>query len=222
MLKYYLISLFKGLISYFYRYILCQYNNKVYLGGALVNPSPNLKAFRPHFGELIAVAPCGNGGFARTTCNTLSEQCISPSFTGGGDISPAHDRSSDRPFRRDFRSLSTNRVWNLFRLPWLPAAGLGGLQPVLVLVGLVINDVCEVRDDVRENSGRDVVRLTGIDWLRCDGDDTEPLLPSIKSLPPPGDVDRLGHSERHSDALRERHVALELEHSDDRRERPVL
>jgi hypothetical protein len=119
--------------------------------------------------------------------------------------SSSHDRSSDRPLRNDLRNLSTNRVWNLFKLPWLSAVGFGGLQPVLFFVGLV-NELCDVRDDVREN-GRELVRLIGTEWPRWAGD-------AAKS---PGVVAKLGHSERHSDTLRDRHEPFE--HSDTLRAR---
>lgn len=76
----------------------------------------------------------------------------------------SHDLSSERLFRNDLRNLSTKRVWNLFRLLWLPVVGFGGLQPVLVFVGLV-NDVCDVRDEVREK-GREFVRFIGTDCPR--------------------------------------------------------
>lgn len=82
--------------------------------------------------------------------------------------SSSHERSSERVLRNDLRNLSTKRVWNLFRLLWLPAVGFGGLQPVLVLVGL-LNELCDVRDDVREN-GRELVRLIGTEWPRWAGD----------------------------------------------------
>lgn len=65
----------------------------------------------------------------------------------------SQDRSSVRLLPNDFRNLSTSRTWNLFRLPWLPDDGFGGLQ---FFVGLV-NELCDVRDDVRENAR---------DWLR--------------------------------------------------------
>lgn len=74
------------------------------------------------------------------------------------------ERSSDRPLRNDLRNLSTSRMWNLFKLFWLPPVGFGGLHPVLV--GLV-NELCDVRDDVREN-GRELVRFM---WARWAGDE---------------------------------------------------
>lgn len=90
--------------------------------------------------------------------------------------------------------------------------GFGGLQPVpTVFVGLVINDACDVRDEDRENTGRDTFRWICTDWVRCDGE--------MYSLA--GDVDRLGHSDRHSETFRDRHVLEFDEHSDVRRERPV-
>lgn len=62
---------------------------------------------------------------------------------------------SVRPLPNDFRNLSTKRTWNLFKLPWLPDDGFGGLQ---FFVGLV-NELCDVRDDVRENA-RELLRFT--------------------------------------------------------------
>lgn len=139
-----------------------------------------------------AIAPLGNGGFELPKCSTLSELpnplsskwlgvgefvencCLSGVFIGvavivvsAAESSSPHDRSSERPLRNDLRNLSTRRMWNLLRLPWLPPVGFGGLQPVLVLVGLV-NELCDVRDEVREK-GRELVRLMGI-WRA--GEDT--------------------------------------------------
>lgn len=65
-------------------------------------------------------------------------------------VARSQDRSTDRAFPNDLRSLSTSRMWNLFRLPWLPDDGLGGEQ-LAFRVGLV-SDACEVRDEVRENA----------------------------------------------------------------------
>lgn len=74
----------------------------------------------------------------------------------------------DLLFRNDLRSLSTNRIWNLFKLLWLSAvAGFGGLLPELALLGLVISEVCEVREELRENCGRVEPRCDMyIGWLR--------------------------------------------------------
>lgn len=84
----------------------------------------------------------GNGGFELAKCNTLSElpKPLSSSNSMGvvellecdslngvllgvvdlvGSVvkqSSSHDRSSERLFRNDLRNLSTNRVWNLFKL----------------------------------------------------------------------------------------------------------
>lgn len=68
----------------------------------------------------------------------------------------SQDRSSDFPLLNDLRSLSTNRIWNLLRLPWLPFVGFGTLE-MLCFVGLV-NELCDVRDDVRENA-RELLRF---------------------------------------------------------------
>lgn len=85
-------------------------------------------------------------------------------MVGGGH---SHERSSERAFRKDLRSLSTRRRWKLLRLPCDPAVGFGGLQlVVLSLLGVVINDDWDVLDGVRENMALDTTRLTGIDWLR--------------------------------------------------------
>lgn len=81
-------------------------------------------------------------------------------------VGDSHERSSERALRSDLRSLSTSRRWKLLRLPCDPAVGLGGLQPVLLLLGVAINEDWDVLDGVRENMVRDTARLTGIDWLR--------------------------------------------------------
>ena len=81
----------------------------------------------------------------------------------------SHDRLAsllDSRFNDRF-SLSTKRLWNLFRLPWLPlpllaafadeAPAFGGLHPELLLlvigmparVGLVTREFCEAREEVR-------------------------------------------------------------------------
>lgn len=66
----------------------------------------------------------------------------------------SQERSVELSLRKDFRSLSTSRMWNLFKLPWLPlfVAGLGGLDPWLPLVGEVAKEFCDARDEVRENA----------------------------------------------------------------------
>lgn len=111
----------------------------------------------------------GSGGLD-VTCRTLSDSTSSPSSPGsssscrsvsasGGSlldsIVSSHERpSEDLLFLNDLRSLSTSLVWNLFKLLWLPeAAGFGGLLLVVLapFVGLVINELCEVRDELREN-----------------------------------------------------------------------
>lgn len=66
----------------------------------------------------------------------------------------SQDLSSVRLLPNDLRNLSTKRTWNLFKLPWLPVDGFGGLQ---FFVGLV-SELCDVRDDVRENA-RELLRL---------------------------------------------------------------
>lgn len=129
--------------------------------------------------------------------------------------------------RSDFRSLSTSRVWNLFRLFWLPTvaaagtddplAAFGGLLPELAFEGLdAISELCEVRDELRENCDRDARWDMYIGWLRCAGE------PAMNPPSVPGEVDRLlGPSERElSDTLRDRQL-LWFEHSDIRRCRPL-
>uniref|UniRef100_A0A182QPL6 Uncharacterized protein n=1 Tax=Anopheles farauti TaxID=69004 RepID=A0A182QPL6_9DIPT len=94
---------------------------------------------------------------------------------GKGTVRPAptptpplasHDRPSvDLLLRSDFRSLSTSRLWNLFRLLWLPATAagtaapfvpFGGLLPELAFDGLeAISELCEVREELRENCDRE-------------------------------------------------------------------
>lgn len=81
------------------------------------------------------------------------------------DWVPSHDRLASLLVSRfsDRFSLSTSRLWNLFRLPWLPPGfehpAFGGLQPLLVFpallllvmltrVGLVTSEFWEARDDV--------------------------------------------------------------------------
>lgn len=145
---------------------------------------------------MMVVRAGGNGGFVRPKFNIVSElpSPLSSSNAINGVVElvgkdnlrsvllfgvvvvsvpsavdeyvSSHDRSSERPLRSDLRSLSTSRVWNLLKLLWLPLVGFGGLA----LVGLV-NELSDVRDDVREN-GRELVRLIGIDWLRWTGDGT--------------------------------------------------
>lgn len=58
------------------------------------------------------------------------------------------------PLLKAFRNLSTSRLWNLFKLFWLPTfAGFGGdvLATYWLLVGLMISDDCELREFTREN-----------------------------------------------------------------------
>uniref|UniRef100_A0A8W7PWF0 Uncharacterized protein n=1 Tax=Anopheles coluzzii TaxID=1518534 RepID=A0A8W7PWF0_ANOCL len=122
--------------------------------------------------------------------------------------------------------LSTSRLWNLLRLLWLPAAAaaagtagpaapFGGLLPALAFDGLdAIRELCEVRDELRENCDREARWDMYIGWLRWAGE--LDMNPSV-----PGDVDRLGQSERElSDTLRDRQL-LWFEHSDIRRWRPL-
>lgn len=80
----------------------------------------------------------------------------------------SHERPSvDLLFRNDLRSLSTKRVWNLFKLLWLSVdAGFGGLLPALAFPGLVISEVCDVRDELRENCGLEARCDMYIGWLR--------------------------------------------------------
>lgn len=167
------------------------------------------------------------------TCRTLSDSTNSPfsssspsssslksiSASGGSllDVGvSSHERpSEDLLFLNDLRNLSTKRMWNLFKLLWLSVdAGFGGLLPALALLGLVTSEVCEVRDELRENCGLVARCDMYIGWLRCrDGE------PAINSLP--GDVDKLGHSDREpSDTFRERQELL-FEHSETRRWRPL-
>uniref|UniRef100_A0A182SKM8 Uncharacterized protein n=1 Tax=Anopheles maculatus TaxID=74869 RepID=A0A182SKM8_9DIPT len=167
------------------------------------------------------------------TSPAVSSSLSSSSGSGSGSSSssaPAlpptsHDRPSvDLLLRSDFRSLSTNRVWNLFKLLWLPAAAagtegpvapFGGLLPELAFDGLeAISELCEVRDELRENCDREARCDMYIGWLRWAGElDMKPSLP--------GEVDRLGQSDRElSDTLRDRQL-LWFEHSDIRRWRPL-
>lgn len=67
-----------------------------------------------------------------------------------------HERvsSEEDPLLKALRNLSTNRLWNLFKLFWLPTfAGFGGdvLFTYWLLVGLVINEDCEFLELTREN-----------------------------------------------------------------------
>lgn len=111
---------------------------------------------------------------------------------------------SQQSFRRSERfNLSSSRLWNLLRLDCEPF--FGGDDDIL-LHGLCIRLVCELRDEAREYC-RDIFAGT----LRCAGE------PTIKSAPG-GDVDRLGPSDLHSDTFLERHD-VPLLHSDTRRER---
>lgn len=68
--------------------------------------------------------------------------------------------SSRLPSRlRVFFNLSTRRLWNLLRLPWLPELdGLGGLHPTLVVFVGLISEFWDVREEFRENP-RDVLRF---------------------------------------------------------------
>uniref|UniRef100_A0A182MEQ1 Uncharacterized protein n=1 Tax=Anopheles culicifacies TaxID=139723 RepID=A0A182MEQ1_9DIPT len=148
-----------------------------------------------------------------------------------GHLRPDPDRDR-RPLRRQHsrsllmtgHRLSTSRVWNLFKLFWLPAAAagtadpvapFGGLLPELAFEGLeAISELCDVRDELRENCDREARCDMYIGWLRCAGElDMKPSLP--------GEVERLGQSERElSDTLRDRQL-LWFEHSDIRRWRPL-
>lgn len=154
-----------------------------------------------------------------SSSSSSPSSCRSVSASGGSllDIGvTSHDRPSvDLLFLSDFRSLSTSRKWNLFKLLWLSTeAGFGGLLPELALIGLVISDVCEVREEFRENCGLEAKCDMYIGWLRWRAGD-----PAINSLP--GDVDKLGQSDRElSDTFRERQELL-FEHSDTRRWRPL-
>lgn len=154
------------------------------------------------------------------SCSSSSSSCRSVSASGGsllGTGVSSHERpSEDLLFRNERRSLSTSRIWNLFRLPWLPLeeAGFGGLVPVLAFVGLVTSEHCEVRDEFRENWGREARCDMYIGWLRCRAGE-----PAINSFP--GEFDRLGQSDRElSDTFRERQE-LWFEHSETRRWRPL-
>lgn len=206
-----------------------------YLGALRV---PRLDRHRPPSLQLLVRRGAlerwrGSGGLD-VTCRILSDSTNSPfsscspssssslesiSASGGSllDIGvSSHERpSEDLLFRNDLRSLSTKRVWNLFKLLWLSVdAGFGGLLPALALLGLVISEVCEVRDELRENCGLEARCDIYIGWLRWrDGD------PAINSLP--GDVDKLGQSDREpSETFRERQELL-FEHSETRRWRPL-
>lgn len=133
-----------------------------------------------------------------------------------GIVAPSHDRppSEDLLFRNDLRSLSTSREWKLLKLLWLPVAGFGGLLllALAALVGLVTSELCELREALRENWGRDARWDMYIGWLRCRAG--EPA--AMKSLP--GDVDKLGQSERElSDTFRLLQAPLWFEHSETRR-----
>lgn len=131
---------------------------------------------------------------------------------------PSHDRppSEDLLFRNDFRSLSTSRVWKLLKLLWLPVAGFGGLLllALAAFVGLVINELCEFREVLRENCGRDARWDMYIGWLRCRAGE-----PATNSLP--GDVDKLGQSDRELSETFRLRQALWFEHSETRRWRPL-
>lgn len=140
---------------------------------------PRLDRHRPLSLQLLvrrgALERCRGSGGLDVTCRILSDNTNSPFSTrpsfsssssassresvsaSGGSLLDTGVSSHDRPsvdllFRKDLRSLSTNRIWNLFKLLWLSAAaGFGGLLPELALLGLVIKDVCEVREELREN-----------------------------------------------------------------------
>lgn len=102
-------------------------------------------------------------------------------------------------------SLSTSRVWNLLRLD--VDSLLGGLEPADLHGDCRL--LCEVLDDALEK-WRDVEECMA--W-RCAGE------PTTKSLP--GEVDREGPSDLHSDTFLLRQVCG-LEHSELRRDRPLL
>ena len=68
---------------------------------------------------------------------------------------------------KDRRSLSTSRVWNLFKLFWLLPV-LGGEQLTEVFVGLVTKELLEFLDEVLENWYREAAELTWCKFL-CDG-----------------------------------------------------
>lgn len=172
------------------------------------------------------------GASSSSLSSSTSRGCaVSPascSSSGPPPPLPAHDRpSEDLLLRSDFRSLSTSRMWNLFRLFWLPTAAeagtdvplaaFGGLLPELAFEGLdAISELWEVRDELRENCDRDARWDMYIGWLRWAGE------PAINPPSVPGEVDRLlGPSERElSDTLRDRQL-LWFEHSDIRRWRPL-
>lgn len=157
-----------------------------YLGALRV---PRRDRHRPPSLQLLvrrgALDRCRGSGGLDVTCRTLSDSTNSPfsncspsssslesiSASGGSllDIGvSSHERPSvDLLFRNDFLSLSTSRVWNLFKLLWLSVdAGFGGLLPALALLGLVISEVCEVRDEFRENCGLEARCDMYIGWLR--------------------------------------------------------
>lgn len=166
-----------------------------------------------------------------TAASSSTSGCVSSSSSssssGPTPVLPSHDRpSDDLLLRSDFRSLSTRRVWNLFKLFRLPTAAeagsdeplaaFGGLHPELAFEGLdAISELCELREELRENCDRDARCDMYIGWLRCAGE------PAMNPPSFPGDVDKLGPSDRElSDTLRERQL-LWLEHSDIRRCRPL-
>lgn len=114
---------------------------------------------------------------------------------------------------KDLLSLSTSLEWNLLRddcepvLP--PTPPLPDDIPTLLFGGEELLDE-EVEDlDGEGKEVRECLRAMGAD--RCGGD---PVGPRRKSLP--GDVDRDGPSDLHSDTLR---LLAGLEHSELRRER---
>lgn len=111
-------------------------------------------------------------------------------------------RSLSSLLLRDRLSLSSNLLWNLFRLDCDPH--LGGDEETL-LQGLC-RLLCDVLELALEYCRDDILFGT----LRCPGE------PTIKSEP--GDVDKLGPSDLHSDTFLDRHEC-ELEHSETRRER---
>lgn len=140
------------------------------------------------------------------TLSSLSESFGLLALSSSSVSALSQERSTDRPLPNDLRSLSTSRIWNLFKLPWLPDDGFGGEQLSLVRVG-VVNEVCDVRDDVRENAfALELLRFMKFRWLSN-------VL---------GDVEKLGHSDRVSLTLRERHAFELFEHSDTFRVRPAL
>lgn len=107
-------------------------------------------------------------------------------------------------FVKDFFNLSTNLVWNLFNEFVDPL--LGGLEPIDLLGDCKL--LWLVLEDVREKPRPPCDIFTGTDLWAGD--------PTMKSLP--GDVDKLGHSDLHSDTFLLLHD-WPFEHSELRLER---